>query len=429
MNNNRIDLSEWVVHFVHSRDLSHYPQDIDLPLPFRFNNMGRPVIHDLDEATYEEQIIYNNNLDHPYGLPYDASAYSVLKKILFDGYIKSGWSFRKRKPTIYGPSSAVCFTEMPLYALLSYASQRNASSVESYGIAVKKKELFRAGGRPVIYGLSSTHKEASRNDSYFGHGLRCLSSSCGIALHEQYRYVSMNINKSRWIDWSHEREWRWTDTKEDYEFPGFPIWVESSSLQLSQILVIVKEAQEAKDFINSIKTFYDEQANIYGSSYDLTRLENTVVVSLEEIEQQSCDLSIVRIEDLPLRRFSTIVLKEPSIDVLNRVAEAIKEAQEEAVKAAQKDMEIAPRTKQGHIADVCGSSTVVTSEANTEVTTALIYLEYASPCDGEKYFVFKATSGAYLDQALRVNEAAAKAAAEKLSELLGQKFSVWSKWD
>jgi hypothetical protein len=430
VNQERIDLSEWIIHFVHDRDLTHYPKDIDLPLPFCFDRTGKPLIHNLDEIAYSDQLAYQSSLDHPYGLDLDASAYTILKRILFDGYIKSGWSFRGGRPTIYGSKSAVCFTEMPLYALLSYASKRNnSSSVEAYGIALRKRELFNVGGRPVIYGLSGNHKEASRDDSYFGKGFRCLSSSCGIALNEQYRYVAMNLAQNKWIDWTHEREWRWADTRENHEVPDFPIWIESQNPNLSQILVIVREAWEAEDFINTVKTHYDERGNIYDLTYDRENLKNTLVVSLEEIEQQLSSSSVIRLEDLPLKSFSHIAPKVPSTEILEKVKQALKEAQEEAVKAAQRDRAIAPRNKDGYIADVCGFATVVTSEANTEVTDALISLDYASPCDGECYFIYEVTSDIDTEQALRVAEAAAQAAAKKLSELLGQRFSVHSRWD
>lgn len=217
-----------------------------------------------------------------------------------------------------------------------------------------KQELFRAGGRPVIYGLSGLHQEASRSDPYFGKGFRCLSSSCGIGLNEQYRYVAMNLDKNKWIDWTHEREWRWADTDEKYEVPGLPIWIENEHSKLSQILVIVKEAWEAEDFINSIKTNYDERGNIYDSIYNREALKNTVVVSLEEIEQQLSNLPIVRLEDLPLKKFSCIAPKNPSVEILEKVKQALKVAQEEAGKAAQQERKMAPRNKHGYITDVCG---------------------------------------------------------------------------
>ena len=430
MNQSRIDLSDWIIHFVHDRDLNHYPEGLDLPLPFCFDEMGKPLIHDLDEIAYDDQLAHENDLYLPYVLEPDARAYSVLKRILFDGYIKSGWSFRRGRATIYGSKSAVCFTEMPLYALLSYASKRNnSSSVETYGIALRKQELFRAGGRPVIYGLSGMHKEDYVNDPHTRRGFRCLSSSCGIALHEQYRYVAMNLDKDRCIDWTHEREWRWADVREKYEVPGLPIWIKNENLKLSQILVIVRESHEAEDFINSVKTRYDEQVNVYDSTYDRESLKNTVVVSLEEIEQKLSGSSIIRLEDLPLKRFSHITPKTPSTEILEKVKQALEEAKEEAQKAARHDRDVARRVKQGYIADVCGFATVVTYEANTEITDALINLGCASSYDGEGYYIYEVTSGIDTEQSLRVAEAAAHAAAQKLSELLGQSFSIRSSWD
>lgn len=54
LNRDRIDLSEWVIHFVHDRDSSHYPKDVDLPLPFCFDKTGKPLIHDLDRIAYDD---------------------------------------------------------------------------------------------------------------------------------------------------------------------------------------------------------------------------------------------------------------------------------------------------------------------------------------------------------------------------------------
>lgn len=114
----------------------------------------------------------------------------MLKKILRDGYIRAGWSFRNNSPTIYGPKAAVCFTEMPLFGLIEYSKTRNAEYfIEDYGIAFLKDELYKAGARPVIYGLTTGHKEASEKDKYFGKGLRNLAFETGLGLKEQYRYV------------------------------------------------------------------------------------------------------------------------------------------------------------------------------------------------------------------------------------------------
>ena len=194
-------------------------------------------------------------------------------------------------------------------------------------------------------------------------------------------------------------------------------------------MVIVKEAWEAEEFIKKIKTHYDEVGNIYDSTYNRSALKNTVIVSLEEIEKESSNLSVVRLEDLPLKRFSYIAPKIPSTKTLEKVKQAIKEAKEEASKAAVKDREIAPRNDDGYIKDICGFANVVTYDANTEITDALLELKYASPCDGEFYVIWEVTSKIETEQALRVAEVAASAGAKRLTELLGQEFSVYSRWD
>src|SRR5260370_41525724 len=115
---------------------------------------------------------------------------------------------------------------MPVYAFLDYAKTRaDKLNVQTYGIALLNEELFRAGARPVIYGLSRPHAELPSAASNRWAGPRLLDPSCGIARHEQYRYVAMNLGRDRLIDWSHEREWRWTnDFAKDRDPPGLAIW-------------------------------------------------------------------------------------------------------------------------------------------------------------------------------------------------------------
>ena len=120
----------------------------------------------------------------------------ILKKILHDGYIKSGWSLRNFVPTIYGPKSAVCFTEMPLYALVDYAKTRRISGyVGNYGIAFRRNELFAAGARNVIYGLSTAHLEAEVDEKGIFQGRLLSVKETGIGTQEQYRYVATNLVK------------------------------------------------------------------------------------------------------------------------------------------------------------------------------------------------------------------------------------------
>jgi hypothetical protein len=125
----RKDLSDWVIHFVHSRNpdndpLTRWWEEGSLHYPIAFGNDEEPVFTHWPE------------LDETKSLSPDAHAISVLIKIVDDGHIRAGWAFRRGKPTIYGPRAAVCFTEMPLYALIDYAKTRaDEDNVQTYGIA------------------------------------------------------------------------------------------------------------------------------------------------------------------------------------------------------------------------------------------------------------------------------------------------------
>lgn len=111
---NRIDLSNWVIHFVHQRKSEDNPQDLqDIAELEGFDG-------DLRLSDYYDDEGNGHNILSPfeeneYWIDENASAFDVLLKILHDGFIHSGWSLRNLIPTIYGPKSAVCFTEMPLY--------------------------------------------------------------------------------------------------------------------------------------------------------------------------------------------------------------------------------------------------------------------------------------------------------------------------
>src|SRR5438309_1192818 len=76
------------------------------------------------------------------------SSFEILKKIVQDGHFKCGWSFRGSRNTVLGEKPAVCFTETPLYGFLDYVSKRNnRAAIDSYGIFLPKKQLFKIGGR------------------------------------------------------------------------------------------------------------------------------------------------------------------------------------------------------------------------------------------------------------------------------------------
>ena len=174
-NRQRLDLTEWVIHFVHDRkpeanleglyeDYLLFSDDMDE------NNISSSK-QCLDEDAFRYLDYYDSEgnghnmldefIENEFPIDEDASAFRVLKKILHDGFIHSSWSIRNGIPSVYGPNSAVCFTEMPLYALVDYARVRGEKSgyVGNYGLAFRRNELYAAGARPVIYGLSGEFKE------------------------------------------------------------------------------------------------------------------------------------------------------------------------------------------------------------------------------------------------------------------------------
>ena len=143
---NRYDMSEWVIHFVHDRqskdDLYALREickleepDVEYRIPTYYDKRKRP--HDLTDE----------HSDDEWWIGEDAPAFDVLQKIIHDGYIRSGWSLRDFTPTIFGPYSAVCFTEMPLYAE-KYALMNNlrivllASGEDIYLYGRKIGELY-----------------------------------------------------------------------------------------------------------------------------------------------------------------------------------------------------------------------------------------------------------------------------------------------
>ena len=373
------------------------------------------MFFDLDE--FDEDLV-----------PY-SPAFQVLLKILNDGFIRANWSFRQGKATIYGPNPAVCFTEMPLYALIEYANQRGKKDLtNSYGIAILKSEMFAAGARPVIYGLSGPHVESKKGDLYFGQGMRSLSSESGIGLLEQYRYVATNIDGSRRIDWMHEREWRWPlRVTSSLETPGLSVWLEEFRHNFSKVLVIVQTVEEAKRFIDQAKEYFDGGLNNFDFQFSRKQLLNTSVVSIEEL-QHPRKIKTVRLDDLPLRTLTHIQPKVVTTSTLEAVQIAIKLAEKSALNAVLTMKNSMPKDRNGKILDAFGFAYVVTYESHSEVTQALIKLNLVDS-RGKGYVLKNSTMGSPTEGIISLEEAAAKAVANVLEHQLGQVFKVRSMLD
>jgi len=181
-NNRRFDLSDYLIHFF---------RDVDL----ESNN----YIH------FPEYAGFNNICEDT-----KCSALFLMRCALRNTKLVASWSYRNGKRTIYGPYPAICFTEMPLAAFLQASKERKekGENIGEYAFMLPKKEMFKIGARPVIYGLSE--------DNYFKYSTaekkyddEKIIDPTVLPLKEQYRYVNYNPIRTNLIDWTHEREWRW----------------------------------------------------------------------------------------------------------------------------------------------------------------------------------------------------------------------------
>ena len=84
-------------------------------------------------------------------------SFDALKEIIQDGYLKPGFAPRRSvrdevvRDTIRGPNPAVCFSEMPLWAVKVLANAAMATQrYFPFGFAFQKRRLFIKGARPVI---------------------------------------------------------------------------------------------------------------------------------------------------------------------------------------------------------------------------------------------------------------------------------------
>lgn len=469
----RLDLSEWVIHFVHKRKPENDPNcfvsdlaeeqywcayeafekktqedrmangqqpldDETLYNMFCASNKDIPTPEDVESSDLRLPDYYDKSgegrnvlspyVENEYEIEEDASPFSVLKKILHDGYIHSSWSIRNYTPSIYGPKSAVCFTEMPLYALIDYAKTRSKKDglVSGYGLAFRRKELFDAGGRPVIYGLSGDYAETDYNENGVFQG-RLLAKECGIGINEQYRYVSTILHKGygKTVDWTHEREWRWPLPYDSVGVPGIPFFLASQYANyFSEVIVIVCTDEEKEETTEFLKNLYDSGSTNVGIAYNTDVIADTKVISLETIaHMKDIDIHTMKIEDLSSEMMNKMPHYKVTDKYLEKVRKAVIQAGDIAIDATKQYLnnhkDFDPQKGYYGWAHVCTTKV-------GEVTEALKKLKMAkSYSDGIYYLNIKE----YQTSNLALLEIGAEAASKYLSQELGQHFFVKSVLD
>jgi hypothetical protein len=178
-NSIRFDLSDYLIHFFRRVNLESESAPI-VPESMGFSNI-------------EEDVNW--------------SAIFMLRSAIRHSLLWATWSYRKDRRTIYGPSPAVCFTEMPLAAFLEAgdARERRGEAMSPYALVFPKKGLYNLGANPVIYGLDFRDARLPKGNNG---GPRIIDRDI-LPEREQYRYVAFNPSANATLDWSHEREWRW----------------------------------------------------------------------------------------------------------------------------------------------------------------------------------------------------------------------------
>ena len=353
----------------------------------------------------------------------DADAFLVLQTIIRLGGLTPGYSFRKGRTTIYGGKPAVCATEMPLYSFAEYVRSRgDGGKVSAYGIAFLKSEFHAAGGRPAIYGLSTDSPTMTRNEPYCR-----IFDEATLPRAEQYRYVAYNPSGASWIDWSHEREWRWTARVEDrdqiwmlvhndcYGFrPGLPIF---HGAPFSRVCTIVWTHEEAQEIRKLLTGFYLAGSNNYDTPFDRRLIERSNIIVLQDViaaVENDRKIQAQTIEGLEKADLlQPIQITKTPVNADKIVAKAMARAGS-AAKAAIEDF----TAKHGEGSAYCGRADAITYDVTNPIVQYLLKEKHASgPYDGKVWIHFP---GDYpFSQSMDYHEAAGRAAAKVLAEELG----------
>ncbi|WP_449274517.1 hypothetical protein [Lacihabitans lacunae] len=420
----REDLTNWLIHFTKAIDAKDIV-DVFYKGEFKEEDFKEENFAEDDISGDQLELDFTNQL--PGGIS-RFSAYEALKNIIEECGIRYNFSFRDKITTLYGGEPVVCFTEMPIHSLIEYAKTRNEKSNSTYGIAIRKKDAYRYGARPVLYGLSESNTFEYLEKS----NTRRILKENVLPLAEQFRLVPLMLDKN--IDWTHEREWRikrrndihhHTYIKNDVyleEIEHLNIFEDGGHCE--QIIVIVNSEQEANEMFDIILTLKDGSGNEFDTSFNPKSIAILVLQNLEKEEKV-----IRRIEDISNKSYFKVELEGLSQEELDWLKRLISRCQNQISKDATEEYlqkhKLDPRYND--FKDSAGFSSIVTYEVRNKYLRGLINLGIAFPI-GYGYSI-RAVGTHFRSQSISFHEYVTKKVCDELNREIGNIFYVHSNLD
>ncbi len=412
----REDITDWLIHF--TKDIS--AEDVvDVFYKVEYEKNEEDITDGYLKLDFTNQFSYGIN---------HLSAYEVLKKIIEECGIRYNYSFRNGVTTLYGGEPVICFTEMPIHSLLEYAKTRNAKSNSTYGIAIRKKDAYKYGARPVIYGLANknTFEYLENTDT------RRLLKENVLPIEEQFRLVPLRLDKN--IDWTHEREWRIKKRNDIYHHTYIQNGIDLEEIEhldifedeghCEEIIVIVNSEDEANEMFDIILTLIDGKGNKFESSFNP---KSIAILILENLEKEN--KLIRRIEDISKKSYFKVELEDLSVKELNWLKELVSRCQNVISKKATEDYlknhKLNP--KNNDFDDAAGFSSIYSYAVRNKYLRGLLKLDIAFPI-GDGYMI-RAIGTHFHSQSISFREYIAQKVCDELNKELGDIFYVHSRLD
>ena len=252
----------------------------------------------------------------------------ALKHILQDGFLEATYAWYQgsgaSRPTIRGPQPAVCFTDQPVRFFLQSITASKGMLRDRYtefGVAVMKADLYRYGGRPVIYSSEGILGVRLTPDELRRRQLRLDLLVYKDGLPEAHQYLWAHYDPTRWdsqsgarpVDFTHEREWRARPRADINGQIGLteradmvvPLLLRApQSMDPTQLVFVI--LVDTEDRRGELTEWIEEQAprisarGAYWCAYGhalLSTAREGRILSFERIESESSVPRLCRIED------------------------------------------------------------------------------------------------------------------------------------